>query len=464
MASGIALGIIIAYVVGSESIVSNAAINPSELIMIILLGYLIRSFIFNAVNKSILNFSFNFSCKKIKEIYYFISMQPVTTNINGSAFLKNITHEVLNFQANALTPILLILADSVSILLLFLTAIFFSAGQTLAVFLCFCIFGCIWNLFSKKIRHLAKLRSEAETRKLQIATTLVNSRNISKGLDLSAELNCEFERCLSKSAGAGADHQALNVIPKIVIELMVVWALGYSYISGVTISETQLISLALILRCIPNILRVFTNLGNLKSGMHAYELITNYQLNIDQTVREKMIIKAEKSGDIIVKPISNNYRNEIRVTNNLSVVTGRSGSGKTVFFKSFIDALTDEGFDGCYFDVESVNDENLIAKLMKIDASKLTVEMEKEFDTIASTWKKHNKISLGQAERLMLLHVALIPQHIVILDELFIHIEEDKKLQYLDFISLHRKGKTTIIITHDRFTLEYCKSVIKLHD
>lgn len=180
---------------------------------------------------------------------------------------------------------------------------------------------------------------------------------------------------------------------------------------------------------------------------------------------------------IIFKDISKSYGNKIVLKNfNIDIregqttfMLGKSGSGKTTFSKIVlglekIDTGEISGLDGKKISV--VFQEDRLMENMTIGSNlKMTVDSHINRKQIAEKMEKIglfqaletkiSELSGGMKRRISILRAFLIEFDLIVMDEPFRGLDEETKEKVMNFVIQNIKGKTAIIITHNKDEVEY---------
>ncbi len=186
---------------------------------------------------------------------------------------------------------------------------------------------------------------------------------------------------------------------------------------------------------------------------------------------------------IIFKDISKSYGNRIVLKNfNIEIregqtifVLGKSGSGKTTFSKIVlglekIDTGEISGLDGKKISVVFQEDrlmENMTIGSnfkMTVDShinSKQIIEKMEKIGLFQSLETKISELSGGMKRRISILRAFLIEFDLIVMDEPFRGLDDETKEIVMNFVIQNIKGKTAIIITHNKDEVEYFAEKIK---
>lgn len=180
---------------------------------------------------------------------------------------------------------------------------------------------------------------------------------------------------------------------------------------------------------------------------------------------------------IIFKDISKSYGNKIVLKNfNIDIregqttfMLGKSGSGKTTFSKIVlglekIDTGEISGLDGKKISVVFQEDrlmENMTIGSnfkMTVDSHinrKQIVEKMEKIGLFQPLESKISELSGGMKRRISILRAFLIEFDLIVMDEPFRGLDEETKEKVMNFVIQNIKGKTAIIITHNKDEVEY---------
>ncbi|MDY2794136.1 ATP-binding cassette domain-containing protein [Peptostreptococcus porci] len=186
---------------------------------------------------------------------------------------------------------------------------------------------------------------------------------------------------------------------------------------------------------------------------------------------------------IIFKDISKSYGNRTVLKNfNIEIregqttfVLGKSGSGKTTFSKIVlglekIDTGEISGLDGKKISVVFQEDrlmENMtIGSNFKMTVnshinSKQIIEKMEKIGLFQSLETKISELSGGMKRRISILRAFLIEFDLIVMDEPFRGLDDETKEIVMNFVIQNIKGKTAIIITHNKDEVEYFAEKIK---
>lgn len=186
---------------------------------------------------------------------------------------------------------------------------------------------------------------------------------------------------------------------------------------------------------------------------------------------------------IIFKDISKSYGNRTVLKNfNIEIregqttfVLGKSGSGKTTFSKIVlglekIDTGEISGLDGkkisAVFQEDRLMENMTIGSNFKMTVdshinSKQIIEKMEKIGLFQSLETKISELSGGMKRRISILRAFLIEFDLIVMDEPFRGLDDETKEIVMNFVIQNIKGKTAIIITHNKDEVEYFAEKIK---
>lgn len=176
--------------------------------------------------------------------------------------------------------------------------------------------------------------------------------------------------------------------------------------------------------------------------------------------------------DIVIKDICKSYAGKLvldHITltlpeNKITCIMGPSGKGKTTLIHILMDLVKADygqisGMDGRR--ISAVFQEDRLCEGMdaisnvRIVCGKRTTEseIEKEFQALRLTdyrGKPVNKLSGGMKRRVAIARAIMADAEVYIMDEPFKGLDEELKEQVIIHVKQKLKGKTVIIVTHDK--------------
>lgn len=176
--------------------------------------------------------------------------------------------------------------------------------------------------------------------------------------------------------------------------------------------------------------------------------------------------------DIVIKDICKSYAGKLvldHITltlpeNKITCIMGPSGKGKTTLIHILMDLVKADygkisGMDGRR--ISAVFQEDRLCEGMdaisnvRIVCGKRTTEseIEKEFQALRLTdyrGKPVNKLSGGMKRRVAIARAIMADAEVYIMDEPFKGLDEELKEQVIVHVKQKLKGKTVIIVTHDK--------------
>lgn len=176
--------------------------------------------------------------------------------------------------------------------------------------------------------------------------------------------------------------------------------------------------------------------------------------------------------DIVIKDICKSYAGKLvldHITltlpeNKITCIMGPSGKGKTTLIHILMDLVKADygqisGMDGrrisAVFQEDRLCEGMDVISNVRIVCGKRTTEseIEKEFQALRLTdyrGKPVNKLSGGMKRRVAIARAIMADAEVYIMDEPFKGLDEELKEQVIIHVKQKLKGKTVIIVTHDK--------------
>ena len=267
----------------------------------------------------------------------------------------------------------------------------------------------------------------------------------------------DIEKFTSISSLNGYKHQTITQIPRVLIEIVMVISLSLPLLLNIEINDKQILAFVIIVRTLPNFIRIMYNQGNIKAASVSANILEKGLSSkyAKEKVKTGLKIITNNNKGLTIKCNDCRYLDQIFIQKGFGIVVGASGSGKSVLMRNIIAALTKEKYNPLFFSREIIND-NLATKLLALDINKRKIlkkdiEIFKELNSIVKRKINGEIISTGEAERLILYFVSYVKSDFIVLDEYFLNIEDRQKEKYINLLLNCRKNNYTILITHDKF-------------
>lgn len=179
--------------------------------------------------------------------------------------------------------------------------------------------------------------------------------------------------------------------------------------------------------------------------------------------------------DIIIKDLCKKYEsltvlnnyNQVFKQGEITFLMGPSGVGKTTLIKILmgIESFDSGNIIGLKNKKISVvfQDDSLCENLSVLSNIKLVCENLSDAEIIKKLelldlhdccYKRIRELSGGMKRRVSILRAILYGFDLLIMDEPFKGLDLETKNKVIDFISLNIKGKSAIIVTHDKIDIE----------
>ena len=449
-------GVYLALLISSladNSFVEDYGITNEYLILGLVL-FSFKSFLSFVCLKKLLMTSFNISKEIVITHLNKVMSVKSTEIIDTDKLIKNVSHEVLSLQANGTTPILFIISDSLAMFLMLLIAAYFSPLIVVIFFVFVGIIGLLSYLITRKLADIARLRSTSEQEKIKYTRSLSSSRLIYQNLNIKKLFLSAIGDFADVSAEKGMKHQSITQLPRIYIELLMVVIFSAIIFINLGMNQNYIISSIIILRSIPNLIRIIYNQANIKAASVSAQLLeegflSGYSI---EDVQTNVSCNLNKNNGLDIYTNNQRYKEQIEIPIGLSVIVGSSGSGKSVLFRNVLRSLNSNNINAQYFSRSMISDDLVIKYLALhfLNGPELDL-IPNEIYQIAQRVSLGEKASTGEAERLILVFATLIDADVIVLDEFFLNIEDSQKKLYMDMLKKERKNKITVLISHDRY-------------
>lgn len=462
---GIFIGVAISAFFDKQLLTEYAISNT--LIIFGVIAFIVRSVGYFLITKWLLSQAFEFTRQLInRHCQSILTIKPGSA-VSSEKFLSNITHEALSLQANGVTPLLFVLSDAFSCLLMIIVGFIFSWQITLSFAGIALVCMLIWSKVAKVLQTYANKRAVSEQNKIKLATSLILSRSIYSTGQFINSFHKDFNQTTSLNAQYGALHQSTVQLPRIIIESLVIILCALLITRGVAISGSNLISVAIMLRTIPNFQRIVYNIGNLRAAQVSINILQNAEQNqYDRADFLEDLSVEQIDFDLHITTSGKRYPEIMTITRGMTVITGPSGTGKSYLVRSICNRLTLSNYSSLYIHREIVEDETLFHYLVNeinldaVNNDEITQSLKVEIQSIVTKQLRHQRLSTGERERLLIIYLSQQTHDYIFLDELFINIPKDKKLQYFKVFTELRRDYTSILISHDTEILQLRNSPI----
>jgi len=453
-------GIYIALLVSSIA-TPNALSSKGIDVEIIVAGsfvFLIRTALSMGVLRKMLLTSFEISRDLIIDNFRALLNVGSARDIEIDRFVKNISHEILSLQANGTTPIIFLISDIQSIILLVGAALYYSIDTVVYFILFSGITAGIGYKVSKHLPQIADIRAINEESKLSLARSLGRSRVLYQ----ASEAGDKFLEALSKyteaSSISGAKHQSITQAPRLLVEIVLVISLTIPLYSGYPILENQIIAFVILVRTIPSFIRVLYNQANIKvakvsSSIIEQSLRSSY---VAKMIKTEIEIRNTSDKLLEIKCDDRRYLSRFYIERGVTIISGPSGFGKTVLMRNLVDQLNQSGIDSFFLSREMINDEiamRFLAIVIRDNLRNENNDLTAEIEVIVKNAIEGEKISTGESERLILYFASGLTCKVLVLDEYFLNVPDSDKNRYVELFLLRRRLNYTLLITHDSFLL-----------
>ena len=463
---------------------------------------------------------FWFQSKFIYELRRFFSLKnldsylkrPFTFFIqrNISELLRILIEEIHLFTGG-IKEILILITELFILIGFILFLLIYNVKLTLILLISFSIFGLIYFKFtSKKLYKWGEKRIIFENLKIKIAKASLEGIKEVKLANAEIFFKNKFAEHNTNSALMRRWQSFVDNLPRITLEIYFIFSVliigiffNFNKIDFNNILITLGLFIAVGLRLIPSINRIFTCLQNLKYKKTTFQLINR---ELKKTNFKKEISKNKKipfKNKIEIKNLSFKYPGKKQYVikncslkikqNSIIGLVGKSGSGKSTLL-SLITGLIKPNKGGIFLDNKNIYQnitswqnsigyvpqrsfvidgsilDNIAFGLDKktIDKSKikkcLSIVDLKNFKKKMMLGEEGKKISGGQMQRIAIARAIYSTPKILIIDEGLNSLDEKNSDRILKAIKNINDLFCVIIISHNTKHLKNCKNIFRLNN
>ncbi len=500
--------------------------NRSELItislMIIFLIFLLKNIFILIYTKINTNYLVFLSVKYQEIIYQKYIYSPISTlnKMTTPELLRNIQKEATLLSGSLISPALTLILNFITLIFFTILLLFVNFKITLITFIFLLIIFFIFSkIFKKKLELFGQYRQKFD--KMTIAFIRHTFDGI-RELKINSKENFfsnSLKKTLSRYASIGVTRSIITVLPRITMEVILVFLFTFGIYILITLDyEYEKIVLSLPIYAAA----AFRMLPNLNSMIRSYQKMT-YTKNAFTTLehmisnKENNNKKKEKLNDqnlklsfknkIEIKNISFSYGEKV-IFKNLNIeimknkvigIKGDSGCGKSTLVdllcglnKPNIGEILIDGINllnneiswrknigyvqqNFYIFNETLkknitfedNDDKIDYKLLNasIDNSLLNNLVKTLPEGINEKLGEFgSNLSGGQKQRICISRALYKNPSLLIFDESFNNIEENKMEKILEIISSLKNRMTIVIISHNEKSFKNCDEIYKIEN
>jgi ATP-binding cassette, subfamily B, bacterial PglK len=467
--------------------------------LIILVIFSVKALVTLFINKRIINFSFIVATDLRLKLFKSYQSLPYVEfcKENQSKYIHNIFSVVQSFSQGALLPVLKLISETI-ILLAILTLLWVVNSSIFYALLA--IFTVTMIIFQMSVGYksgpLGRQTNIYSKKIMQLVKEAVTGFKFVRVMKIDEYFFTKLKGCSQQYAKSNSSYYFLSIIPRYVIELVLVFCIvALSYFATVNdeLSTTLFIFAASALRLQPSV----------STMVHSYNSILNSKNSIDLLYKDLKLedILSSKSSfhddvDFLIKfsNVSYKYPNsnkEALLDINLTIksgdvigLVGESGSGKSTLLYLLIGLLqpsngsiqrTKEWTEEIMYtpqDVFLIDDtleNNIAIGCEKIDHDKILSSLESaslaDLDQILNQTigDEGELLSGGQRQRVGLARIFYFDKNIIILDEPTSSLDSKTEKIILDSLQkLKSQGKTIVIVSHNKAPLNICNKIFSL--
>jgi len=478
-------------------------------------GYLIMIILFFIFRALILLF-LNFLCLRTialvkseiqtKLMNNYLSLRYLDfIKIKISSITHTITSECNQLDAKFLTPIYILISESIPLLFILIFLYFLNPLGLLVCFIFGLIVGSIMIFFtSKKLHNLASNQISFDR---LVIKTIKDSCSSFKEIFVNQKQDIIVNKIKFFTINSSMNialSNLINLIPRVIFEILTVIFIVVLFISVSSYNsmlddpfiEVSIFAVSLI-RLGPSFSKIISHIQALN---YAKPTINNILEVLDYQVKPKPSLpnnfKNEHFKSLEFKNFFFSYNNKPMINNfNLKVksgdvigIIGKSGAGKSTLINLMLGLILPAKGKIFFNENEITNDKYKLLSNIGYTPQDPLITDESIIDNI-SFYSKINKqkiikilkllkftvpntigldgpasaLSGGQKQRISIARAIYRDAKIYIFDEITSALDGDSKKNILGFIKyLKENNKTIIFITHDDLLLEHCTKVIKI--
>ena len=429
---------------------------------------------------------------------------------NVSELLRILIEEIHIFTGG-IREILILVTELLILVGLLIFLLIYNFKLTLILLASFSIFGIIYSkIISKKLFRWGEKRIFYENKKIKVAKASLDGI---KELKLSNSENffkSKFAEHNTNSALMRRWQSFVDNLPRITLEIYFIFSVlvtgiffNFNNISFKNILITLGLFIAVGLRLIPSINRIFTCLQNLKYKKTTFQLINAELKKTNYNQKPKKFNKIFLKDKIEIKNLSFKYPGKSQyILKNLNLkinqnsvigLIGKSGAGKSTLL-SLITGLIKPDKGGIYLDNKNINEnikgwQNSIGYVpqksfvldgsiadniafgvdkKKIERNKikkcLNIVNLKSFKKKMTLGEEGKNISGGQMQRIAIARAIYSSPKVLIIDEGLNSLDDKNSNKVLKAIKNIQNLFCVIIISHNTKHLKNCKNIFKLEN
>ena len=447
----------------------------------------------NKIFKNYLNKQYSFFVKK-----------------NSSEFIRNITGECNIFSFGVVSPIIVLISDTIIIVFITIFLLFYNFWPTLFVILFIILFSYfLLKLTNKKFKEWGIIRQNFSSKILQ---NLQESFGYIKEIILSGYQNFFLKRHSEsniENSKASIKRDVYSILPRPLLECITLLTFYFLILIFLTlkINKSEIFILIGIIffasiKLLPSISNIIKSLQlvryNFSSVNVIYNELKNIKIipkNLKKNLRVMKFLKIEFNNVSFLyegqkKNVIKNLSLKIKINDKIGIM-GKSGSGKTTFLNLLAgllspisgvikvnDLITDFGSSEWKRKIGYAHQNTFLAddtvlfnitfknKIKKNEYSRLlkVLKVTELHDYIKTLeFGIHTKIgengcqfSGGQRQRLGIARVLFKNPSMIILDEATSALDEQMENRILKSIFNKMKNQIIIIVSHRKNTLKHC--------
>lgn len=436
---------------------------------------------------------------------------------NSAILLRNITNEIELLSGSVITPVVILLAETLVVFGIFLFLFYLEPyGLTIVLFIIMFSASLYSFLTKKHIANWGKFRQDSAGYRLRFMKEALEGIKAIKLLGREDYYLDNFRKHNTIYTKVAKKHNTLLQVPRLWLEILAIASLSilvliqfFREVQSLEIISSIAVFAFAAFRLMPSVNRIISSIQSLQYGLPTINILDkelNQNISL-KTFRDQINIPFKES--IEFKDVSFSYEeSEKKVINNVSFkikkgdsigIVGTSGSGKSTFVdlilglqkpssgKIFVDGvelpeeprswqekigyvpqnifLSDDSIKkniafGLY--ENQIDDEKINRVIKETQLTEMIEDLDLRENTIIG--EGGIKFSGGQRQRIGIARALYNDPSILVLDEATSSLDESTELAIQQSVNSLKGNKTLVIIAHRLSTLSACDRLIQIEN
>ena len=137
----------------------------------------------------------------------------------------------------------------------------------------------------------------------------------------------DIEKFTSIASLNGYKHQTITQIPRVLIEIVMVISLSLPLLFNIEINDKQILAFVIIVRTLPNFIRIMYNQGNIKAASVSANILEKGLTSkyVKEKVKTGLKIITNNNEGLTIKCNDYRYLDQIVIKKGFGIVVGASG-------------------------------------------------------------------------------------------------------------------------------------------